>query len=100
MNGSCQNRLTFVGPVKELRTFDRDEDWTRSGGVKHVELLEHSPDRHAWQFDAAAPPLAFLRSISRQWPLTFLLAYDCEDQSLKGLIKARTGHLRQFRVTW
>ena len=93
------NRITIVGPAKELRAFDRAEDWTRSGGVKHVELLEHSPDRHAWQFDTDVPPLAFLRSISRQWPLTFLLVYDCEDQRLKGLIKAANGRLRHLGFT-
>jgi len=100
MNGYCQNRLTIVGPAKELRAFERDEDWTRSGGMKHGELLEHSLDRRTWQFDTDAPPLAFLRSISRQWPLPFLLVYDCEDQCLKGLIKARNGRLRHFRVTY
>jgi hypothetical protein len=68
---------------------------------RHFEFLEHSPKRHAWQFDTDTPPLPFLRSISRQWSsLTFVLDYDSEGQRLKGLVKARNGRLRHFRVSY
>ena len=99
MEDYSQNRLTIVGPARDLIRFFRDERWMQAGGVRHIDLLEHSPNRHAWQFDTDAPPLPFLRSISRQWTsLTFLLDYDCEDQRLKGLVKARNGTLRHYRV--
>jgi hypothetical protein len=101
MEPYCLNRLTIVGPAKDLRRFYRDEHWMAEGGVRHFELLEHSPERHAWQFETDAPPLPFLRGISRQWPsLTFLLDYDCEDQRLKGLAKAKNGRVRHCRVTY
>ncbi len=94
------NRLTIIGPARALKRFDLDETWVGAAGAKHLELMEHSPTRLAWQFDTAKPPLNFLRNISRQWPLTFLLEYDCEIQRLKGLAKARSGRLRQYRVTY
>ena len=100
MDSYCQNRLTIVGPAKDLKRFYQDEQWMAAAGARHIELLEHSPDRHAWQFDTNTPPLPFLRIISRQWPLTFLLDYDCEDERLKGLVKARNGRLRHYRVSY
>ena len=70
--------------AEDLRSFDRDDHWFSAAGAKHLELLEHSPERHAWQFDTDSPPLAFLRAISRQWhSLTFLLDYDSEVERLK-----------------
>lgn len=100
MEPYCLNRLLVVGPVKDLKRFYRDEHWMAAAG-RHFELLEHSPKRHAWQFDTDAPPTPFLRSVSRQWPsLTFLLDYDCEDQRRKGLAKAKHGRIRHCRVTY
>ena len=96
MNGYCQNRLTIVGPAKDLKRFYRDEQWMAAAG-RHFELLEHSPTRHAWQFDTDTPPLPFLRTLSRQWTnLTFLLDYDCEAERLK----ARKGRLHHYRVSY
>jgi hypothetical protein len=101
MDSYCQNRLLIVGPAKDLKRFYRDEHWMVQTGGRHFELLEHSPKRHAWQFDRNAPPLAFLRSASRQWPLlVFVLDYDSEDQRLKGLAKARNGRVRHFRIRY
>ena len=101
MDSYVINRLTIVGPAKDLQRFYRDERWMAAAGARHIELMEHSPDRHAWQFDTDAPPLPFLRTVSRQWPsLTFLLDYDCEAERLKGLAKARNGRLRHFRVSY
>ena len=100
MSSDCQNRLTIVGPSKDLKRFYRDGQWMSAAGAKHIELLEHSPGRHAWQFETDSPPLKFLRSISRQWSLTFLLDYDCEAERLKGLAKARNGTVRHYRVTY
>ena len=100
MDRYCQNRLTIVGPAKDLKRFFRDEQWMAAAGARHLELLEHSPDRHAWQFDTGTPPLTFLRTISRQWPLVFLLEYDCEDERLKGLAKAKKGRVHHYRVNY
>ena len=101
MDSYCVNRLTVVGPAGDLKSFYSEEQWMAESGGRHFELLEHSPGRHAWQFDTDTPPLPFLRTISRQWPsLTFLLDYDCEDERLKGLVKARNGRLRHYRVSY
>jgi hypothetical protein len=100
MESSCLNRLMIVGPARVLNRFFRDEQWMEAGSVRHIDLLQHSPNRHVWQFDTDTPPLPFLRSISRQWPLTFLVDYDCEAERLKGLVKARNGRLRHYRVRY
>jgi len=100
MDAYCQNRLTVVGRAKDLRAFYRDEKWMAAAVARHIDLLEHSPRRHAWQFDTNRPPLAFLRTISRQWPLTFLLDYDCEDEHFKGLAKAKNGRLRHYQISY
>ena len=100
MDNYSQNRLTIVGPAKELKRFYQYEQWMAAAGAKHIDLMEHSPGRHAWQFDTDRPPLSFLRSSSRQWPLTFLLDYDCEAERFKGLVKARKGWVRHYRVTY
>src|SRR3974377_12204 len=101
MDTFCTNRLLIVGPAKDLRRFPRGEHWMAAAGGRHFELMEHSPSRHAWQFDSDAPPLQWLRTISRKWPfLVFLIDYDCEDQRLKGLAKVRNGRLRHFRVNY
>ena len=93
----CQNRLLLVGPARDLKAFDR-HDWMKNAGAKHLDLLETSPTRTAWQFETAASPLKFLRMTSQHWPsLTFLLDYDCEDHR-KGLVKARKGRVRHCWV--
>ncbi len=98
---NCQNRLLVVALAGNLKDFDRDADWTAVAGAKHVELLERSAARHAWQFETAAPPLQFLRVLSRQWPsLTFVLDYDCEAKRLKGLARARNGRLIRQSITY
>ncbi len=97
MDTFCQNRLLIVGLAADLKRFGK---WISETGGRHFELMEHSPSRRAWQFDSDAPPVQVLRTLSRQWPLTFLLDYDCEDQRLKGLVKARNGRLRHCRVSY
>ena len=95
------NRLTVVGPANGLKQFDRNVEWTAQLGARHVELLEHSADRHAWQFETDEPPLKFLRTLSRpRRPLTFLLDYDWEEGRTKGLAKAKAGRLRSYFVTY
>ena len=92
---NTQNRLTIIGPVRDLNKFYRDERWLSNSGARHLELLEHSRERHAWQFETDPQPPVYLRVLSRQWPdLTFLLDYDCEDQRLKGLVQAKNGRMR------
>src|SRR5204863_281073 len=95
------NRLTVVGRAGDLKQFDRDEAWKAESGARYTELLEHSADRHAWQFETDKPPLKFLEALSRRWrSLAFLLDYDWEDKRLKGLAKAKAGRLRNYSVTY
>ncbi len=101
VNSYCQNRLLIVGPANDLKRFYRDEHWMSESGGRHFELMEHSPKRHAWQFDSDAPPVPFLRTVSRQWAnLAFMLDYACEDERLKGLVKARKGRVQHYRVSY
>ncbi len=95
------DRLTVVGSASDLKQFGREEEWTAESGLRHVELLEHSTDRLAWQFETDEPPLKFLKTLSRRWrSLTFLLDYDWEDKRIKGLAKAKAGRLRNYSVTY
>ena len=95
------NRVTVVGPAGDLKQFGRKEEWTAESGVRHVELLEHSTDRLAWQFETDEPPLKFLKTLSRRWrSLTFLLDYDWENSRIKGLAKAKAGRLKNHSVTY
>jgi len=96
------NRLTVVGPADDLKQFDRKEEWTAESGARHIELLEHSADRYAWQFETDDPPLKFLKAaLSRRWrSLTFLLDYDWEEKRIKGLAKAKAGRLRNYSVIY
>ncbi len=101
MDRYCENRLTVVGEVRQLKAFYQNEHGMAESGGRHFELMEHSPKRHVWQFGADAPPLGFLRNESRKWPLlVFLLDYDCEDDRVKGLVKATDGRLRHHRVSY
>ena len=95
------NRLTVVGPAGDLKQFGREAEWTTESRVRHVELLEHSADRLAWQFETDEPPLKFLKALSRRWrSLTFLLDSDWEDKRIKGLAKAKAGRLRNYSVIY
>jgi hypothetical protein len=95
------NRLTVVGPAGDLKQFGQKEEWTAESGARYTELLEHSADRHAWQFETDEPPLKFLKALSRRWrSLTFLLDYDWEDSRIKGLAKAKAGRLRNYSVIY
>jgi hypothetical protein len=101
MHSYCSNRLLVVGPARDLNRFFRDDQWMGVGSARHFEIMEYSFGRHAWQFDSDGPPLLFLRTVSRQWKaLTFLLDYDCEDERLKGLVKARSGRLRHYQISY
>ena len=94
----CQQRLLIAGPKAELRKFDRDAVGTEIPGATDFAVLEHSATRRVWQFVTNAPALKFLRGVSRRWPfLVFLLHYDCEDQRLVGMVRAKHGRLRQHR---
>jgi hypothetical protein len=95
------NRLTVVGPKADLEGFDPDSEWSPEPSFCELELMEISPARCCWQFKCQQPPLALLKQNSLDRPsLTFLLEYDQEDKRVKGLVKARGGKLRHFRVTY
>ncbi|MCU0772439.1 MAG: hypothetical protein MUE94_11830 [Verrucomicrobia bacterium] len=101
MSDYCQRRLLVVGPASDLKAFDRDADWTETLGATDIALQEHSPTRRVWQFVTESPALKSLRVISRRWPcLTFFLNYDCEDNCLVGLVRAKNGNLRHHRLKY
>ena len=101
MTRYCVNRLTVIGPARSLNAFGKDDRWAQDAGAKSFDVLEYAPRRHAWQFEADAPPVAWLRRESRRWPsLVFLLDYDCEQQRCKGLLKARHGRVTHHRVRY
>lgn len=100
MNTLCANRLLIVGPLKERTRFETT-DWDREAGAKHIEILECSATRLAFQFETSQPPLPYFKTVSRKWPkLTFLLDYEVEDWALKGLAKARRGELEGCIVNY
>jgi len=97
----CVNRLLVVGPARTLRAFTRDDRWTRGLGARSFDLLECAPQRHAWQFESDAPPVAWLRRESRGWPaLMFVLDYDREARREKGLLRAKRGRVTHHRVRY
>jgi hypothetical protein len=97
----CNNRLTIVGPRAEVKAFS-ESSWEVAVEAKHVELLEASPNRMAWQFETEAkPPLIWLLEISSRWPsLTFVLDYEQEKARFKGLAKAKGGAVEHYRIKY
>ena len=101
MKDYCQNRLLVVGPASDLKTLDRDANWTEIPGATDIALLEHSPTRLAWQFVTESPALKSLCVMSRRWrALVFFLHYDCEDARIIGLVRAKNGRLRHHRFKY
>jgi hypothetical protein len=101
MDPLCQNRLTVVGPKKDVARFENEFVRNPDPGLSSFELLEITATRVAWQFETAKPPLAFIKQASLDHPgLTLLLEYDREDRRVKGLAKAKEGRLRHHRVKY
>jgi hypothetical protein len=101
MKPYCNNRLTVVGPVTELKAFDKNVSLELELGARHPEVLELSARRLAWQFESDSPPLEPMKRLSARHPLlTFLLDYDQEDQRIKGLAKAKGGRLAHRQVSY
>lgn len=98
---TCVNRLTVLGGKAKTNAFSRSA-WEISAGAKHVELLEDSPGRVAWQFETTArPPLLWLVQVSRHWPtLVFLLHYENEGERSTGLAKAKDGAVEHYRISY
>ena len=101
----CVNRLTVVGPLPDRRRFARHfrhhDGWNDILKALHIDLLEQSIDRHAWQFASRRPALNSLQDFSLRWgALTFFLDYDQEDRRWKGLARARHGRLRHVRFRY
>jgi hypothetical protein len=101
MKDYCQNRLLIIGPVGDLKMFDRDADWMDNLEATDLALLEQSPTRQSWQFVTEVPALKTIRIVSRRWPqLTCFLHYDCEQSRLVGLVQAKRGRLHQYRYKY
>jgi len=98
MKEYCQQRLLVVGSIDNMKAFDQNGEIP---GATDIELLEHTPTRLAWQFVTEKPALPFLRHLSRRWSrLSFILNYDCEDHHLAGLVRARNGRVRHYRLKY
>jgi len=97
----CNNRLTIIGPKADLKGCT-EPSWEVAVQAKHIELLEASPKRMAWQFETEAkPPLHWLPEVSWRWPrLTFLLDYENEQARFKGLAKAKGGAVEHYRINY
>jgi hypothetical protein len=101
MNSWCNNRLTMVGLAHDLKPFDKKGRWPCKLKAQHIDVLEFSATRHAWQFETLKPPLESLKRLSIRWPkLTFLLDHDQPDVRVKGLTKARAGRLENHQVRY
>jgi hypothetical protein len=96
----CDNRLTVLGPKVQVQRF-QTSNWDRGLRARHFELLENSPTRLAWQFDAERTPLDSLRRLSRRWMhLTLLLVYEVEVKRVVGLAKAKAGQLEHWEISY
>jgi hypothetical protein len=93
MDNWWQHRLTVLGSAEQLRRF-RKSHWNTRLQAQHIDLLENSPSRMAWQFDSTGPLVEPLRALSRRWPgIVILLDYEAEDEGIKGLLKAQAGRI-------
>ena len=93
-------RLTVVGPKQQVEAL-RESDWAEKLGARHGELLECSPRRFSWQFEADAPVMGCLSALSRRWPkLVFLIGYEIEALRVMGLAKAKAGLVQCHEITY
>jgi hypothetical protein len=95
------NRLTMLGPEKELVRIVSKSNWMARAGAAHPELLEWSESRRAWEFATPEPPLEFLKRLSSRWTgLTFLLEYEEVDRRLMGLAKIKENQVEHSQVRY
>ena len=97
----CTNRLTVVGPTREIKAFDENVSLEAELGARHADLLELSAIRLAWQFESDIPPLEALKRLSIRHPsFTLLHDFEQENQRIKGLAKAKRGRITSHQVSY
>jgi hypothetical protein len=97
---NCDNRLTVIGPVTQVRKFVKSE-WDITLGARHGEFLENSPGRYVCQFKTQGLPLAKLQRLSGQWlRLVLLLDYELQAKRIKGLAMARGNQLENHQIKY
>ena len=98
MNLTCHNRLTVIGPRREVGRFQTSA-WAKILRVRYLEPLEFSPRRFVCQFETNPHELRRLRALSRRWPgLVFLLDYEVPRSRTKGIAKTQAGKLEHCEI--
>ncbi len=98
MRSRCENRLTVIGPKRDLRRF-QVSDWQRRLRARHADVLQFSPCRFVCQFETDPHDLKRLQTLSRRWPGLVLLL-DYEVGRIKGLAKAMAGELEHCEISY
>ncbi len=65
MDKWCNNRLTVLGPKRQVQQFV-NSNWGRRLHARHGEMTENFPRRFVCVFDTNKPSLAALRALSRR----------------------------------
>ena len=100
MNDDCQNRLTVIGPKREVQRF-QNIAWEKILRVRYPEPLEFSPRRFVCQFETQPHDLRWLQTLSRRWPgLVLLLDFEIAQRRTKGLAKAQAGKLEHCEISY
>jgi hypothetical protein len=97
MSNQCENRLSVIGPRREVRRF-QNSSWEKIMGARYLEPLEFFP-RYVCQFATNVHDLKRLQRLSRHWPGLVLLL-DFEINRIKGLAKARAGELEHCELSY
>jgi hypothetical protein len=98
---SWKCRLTLVDFKGSAAMFTGNRGWIKTLGARHIEWLELAAERHACQFETELPPVERLRRVSRRWPqLTLLLDYEDETHRIKGVAKAKAGHVEHCEFVY
>jgi hypothetical protein len=94
------NRLTVIGPKKELTRFLKGR-WKNILRGRFWELQETMRSRWGFQFETESSPILSLERLSRRWPqLIFVLECENETKRTKGLVKAKAGVIEQYQVRY
>jgi hypothetical protein len=94
-------RLTVLGSKGTVAGFAEKPGWIKTLGACHIEWLELAAKRHVCQFETTLAPVEGLRKVSRRWARqTFLLDYEDEGNRIKGLVKAKAGHVEHCEFAY
>src|SRR5438105_1371303 len=100
MDPWTDNRLTILGPTREIAAFEFKSNWLVKLGGKHSELYECAARRHVWWFETGPePPMSEMVVLSKKWPrVTFLLDYENRIDRFKGMGVLRKGQVDSCQI--